>query len=72
MSIGLMVIPVYVSIEYFDGGLYIAWSFITAYVCLVSFIFWWRFKQGKWKSMRVIESPPVILLENPGVPTTEV
>lgn len=72
MSTGLMVIPVYVSIEYFDGGLFIAWSFITAYVCLVSFIFWWRFKQGKWKSMRVIESPPVILLENPGIPTTEV
>jgi len=72
MSIGLMVIPVYVSIKYFDGGLYLAWSFITAYVCLVSFIFWWRFKQGKWKSMRVIESPPVIILENPGVPTAEI
>ena len=72
MSTGLMVIPVYLSVKYFDGGLYIAWSFITAYVCLISTVFWWRFKQGKWKSMRVIESHPVIILENPGVPTTEV
>ena len=72
MSTGLMVIPVYVSIKYFNGGLYLAWSFITAYVCLISFIFWWRFKQGKWKSMRVIEPRPVIILENPGVPTTEI
>ena len=39
---------------------------------VLSLIFWWRFKQGKWKAMRVIESPPVILLENPGIPTTEV
>jgi MATE family multidrug resistance protein len=67
-----MVIPVYVSVKYFGAGLYTAWIFITAYVCLMALIFWWRFKQGKWKSMRVIEVPSTIILENPGVPTAEV
>lgn len=72
MSITLMVIPVYVSVKYFNCGLYTAWIFITAYVIIISFIFWWRFKQGKWKSMRVIETHPAAVLEQPGVPTAEI
>ena len=72
MSTGLMVAPVYISVKFFNAGLFAAWVFITAYVCLIALVFWWRFKQGKWKSMRVIEAHPAIILENPGVPTAEV
>lgn len=72
MSTGLMVIPVYVSMKYFNCGLYVAWMFITIYVILIAIVFWWRFKQGKWKSMRVIEPHAVIVLEQPGIPTAEV
>ncbi len=36
-----------------------AWGFVTAYVVLLSAVFLVRFRQGKWKAMRVIE-PNVI------------
>jgi len=40
------------------GGLTVVWSLATAYVTLLSLVFIWRFRQGKWKSMRVIETAP--------------
>ena len=55
LSLGVMIIPVYVCIQYLDAGLYAAWVFATAYVCALALVFWWRYKQGQWKRMRVIE-----------------
>jgi MATE family multidrug resistance protein len=72
MSSTLLVIPVYVSVKYFKAGLYTSWTFTTAYVILISLVFWWRFLQGKWKSMRVIEAHPAPVVEQPGIPTAEV
>ncbi|MEZ4762107.1 MAG: hypothetical protein R3C26_02525 [Calditrichia bacterium] len=39
----------------FDGGIFALWTSVTAYVCSLCFAFLWRFKQGKWRDMRVIE-----------------
>ena len=36
-------------------GLYTAWCFATAYLIILAICFYYRFKGGKWKSMRVIE-----------------
>lgn len=53
----IMVVPTIISRR--EGwGLYSVWVFATCYIVLVSFVFMWRFRQGKWKSMRVIENAP--------------
>lgn len=35
--------------------LYWAWGFATAFICAMAVCFVWRFRTGKWKTMRVIE-----------------
>lgn len=59
-STTLLVIPVYLAVEIFGAGLYAAWSFATVYVIALGCIFFLRFRQGRWKSMRVIEHNPVV------------
>jgi hypothetical protein len=31
------------------------WSFVCAYICIMGVAFYFRFRTGRWKSMRVIE-----------------
>ena len=56
LSMGVMVIPVYVGMERLGAGLYFAWTCITLYVALLGLVFWWRYRGGKWKNMRVVEA----------------
>ncbi len=39
--------------------IYWAWGFATMHILVMSICFWLRFRNGKWKSMRVIEPSPV-------------
>ncbi|MBI4775098.1 MAG: MATE family efflux transporter [Deltaproteobacteria bacterium] len=55
LSLGVMIIPVFICIRFLDAGLYAAWAFATAYAFALALIFWWRYRQGQWKQMRVIE-----------------
>ena len=50
----IMVLPAWAS-WYYGWGLYWAWTFASAYVIALAFVFLARFRSGKWKSMRVIE-----------------
>jgi MATE family multidrug resistance protein len=52
-----MVLPTW-AVTKFGGGLYTAWTFATLYICLLSGVFVWRFVQGPWRTMRVIEAAP--------------
>lgn len=66
----LMVIPTYLAIVVFKLHLYAAWVCVTVYISVLGFIFLYRFLQGQWKEMLVIEEAPnipasVILPENP-------
>jgi MATE family multidrug resistance protein len=54
LSIGILILPTYLSLEVFQKGIYLAWVFITAYIVILGFVFLFRFLGGKWKSMRVI------------------
>lgn len=54
----VMVIPTWLAVE-FGWGLYWAWAFASAYICLQALCFLIRFRTGKWKHMRVIE--PVVI-----------
>ena len=51
----LMVIPVYVSITYFDAELRTCFAFILVYIAAMAIGFYLRYRGGKWKNMRVIE-----------------
>jgi MATE family multidrug resistance protein len=52
----VMVVPAWACIR--SGlGLYAAWGFATLYIILLAWTFFWRFRQGRWRGMRVIETP---------------
>jgi MATE family multidrug resistance protein len=53
----IMVVPTFCVVQV-GGSLYWAWIFATAYIVAMAVCFLWRFRSGKWKSMRVIEAPP--------------
>jgi MATE family multidrug resistance protein len=60
LSLGMMIIPVYLAVEVLDTGIYTAWTIATFYVCALGLAFMLRYRQGKWKRMRVIESQPYL------------
>ena len=67
VSTCVMVLPIWIGITMFGLGLYGAWFFVTTYILLFSIIFYFRFRGGKWKGMRVIEGT-----QHPGIgPTTD-
>jgi len=61
LSITTVIVPILVACVYFHGGLYTAWFFFSLYVIVLGFGFLFRFLQGKWRTMRVIEAPPPAL-----------
>jgi len=63
-SIGLlsvfgMIVPLYIGLEVLGGGLYYAWTCSVFFLFQLSSATFWRFYQGKWKDMRVIETGSV-------------
>jgi MATE family multidrug resistance protein len=70
-----MVVPTWWGVE--NGkGLYWAWTFASLYVILLALTFLFRFLQGRWRTMRVIEHvppeglPPLCASEGMAAPTT--
>ncbi|HOW28722.1 MAG TPA: MATE family efflux transporter [Elusimicrobiota bacterium] len=61
---GLLILPTYVSMIYFEGGILTVWTIATVYVCALGSAFWWRFRQGHWKSMRVTGECPHCLTQS--------
>jgi MATE family multidrug resistance protein len=55
VSVGVMIVPVYLAVEVFSGDLYVAWTLATVYIFALGVVFMIRYRQGKWKAMRVIE-----------------
>jgi MATE family multidrug resistance protein len=53
-----MVVPTAIAV-WSGASLYWAWGFATAHIFAMAICFCWRFRTGKWKSMRVIEQAPV-------------
>jgi Na+-driven multidrug efflux pump len=55
LSIILVIIPTYLIINVFKMGIYVAWFVTIGYVLALSVIFYFGYKSGKWKQMRVID-----------------
>ena len=53
----LMVIPTALTVL-LGGSVYCAWVFATLHIIGMGVCFWFRFRGGKWKTMRVIEAAP--------------
>jgi|GEM_PF-6439134 len=53
-----------VAIEILGGGIYAAWTIATVSVCALGMAFMLRYRQGRWKRMRVIESEPKVQEES--------
>jgi MATE family multidrug resistance protein len=53
-SWSVMVVPTFIGYA-FGAGLTMMWTCATAYLVLLSFVFAWRYRGGKWRAMRVIE-----------------
>ena len=49
----------YLSVEVWHLGVYGCWALIVGWLVIAASTFFFRFRQGKWRSMRVIESEPV-------------
>jgi MATE family multidrug resistance protein len=58
----VMVAPTWAA-WYYQWGLYVAWTFAAVYIGLLALVYWRRFRQGRWRSMRVIETVPGVTLE---------
>lgn len=59
-----MIIPAYFASVVYNWGIYVTWWFVTLYITCLGIIFYVRFLQGKWESMRVIEEVPLTLPHN--------
>jgi len=60
----IMVVPTWLAVQR-DWGLSWAWGFASVYVMALAATFVFRFCQGKWKSMRVIETVAAVESEEP-------
>jgi Na+-driven multidrug efflux pump len=48
----------YLSVVVWDFGVYGCWLLITGWIWIAAITFYLRFRQGKWRSMRVIDTEP--------------
>jgi MATE family multidrug resistance protein len=53
----IMVLPTAL-VVWLDASVYWAWVFATVHIMAMAICFFFRFRTGRWKSMRVIESAP--------------
>jgi MATE family multidrug resistance protein len=47
------------------GGLYWWWLVVTGWIMVLGVVYLARFLQGKWRSMRVIETDPTEIEQEP-------
>jgi len=54
-SLLTLVIPIYVVVTFLEADLAICWWILTGFVILLCAISGFRYRQGRWKSIRVID-----------------
>lgn len=72
LSLSLLVIPTYITLIVYHKSLYFAWFWATLYISALGLSFYLRFRQGRWRQMRVIEPvAPIIPVDFPAIPTPD-
>jgi MATE family multidrug resistance protein len=54
-SLFAMLLPLYAGIEIFQWGIYFAWYCVLFYIALLFVLSAWRYRQGAWQQMLVVE-----------------
>jgi Na+-driven multidrug efflux pump len=49
-----MIIPIYIGVEILGWGIYACWITLTLYVLTLFSVSLLRYRQGKWKAIRLI------------------
>jgi MATE family multidrug resistance protein len=52
----LLAVGTWVAMKFLGAGLHGCWTLVTVWICLLGVIYGARFMQGKWRSMRVIDT----------------
>jgi MATE family multidrug resistance protein len=60
ISLGVLVIPSFIAITIVHVSVYVCWVIASAYVIALGIAFFFRYRQGKWAGMRVIETTPMV------------
>jgi multidrug resistance protein, MATE family len=60
ISLGVLVIPSFIAITILHVSVYVCWVIASAYVIALGIAFFFRYRQGKWAGMRVIETTPMV------------
>lgn len=50
----LMLVPGALLLLWAGVGILGLWGWLAAYMCVLAVGFWWRWRQGHWKTIRVI------------------
>jgi MATE family multidrug resistance protein len=59
LSIGILVVPSFIAITWLGASVYTCWAIASVYVAALGIAFFLRYRQGKWETMRVIETTSV-------------
>jgi MATE family multidrug resistance protein len=54
LSVVVMILPLVIGVHIFGAGLYFAWCCATAFVFSLFVTSYWRYRQDRWKHVRVI------------------
>ncbi len=65
---GMPIALTWLGIDMLDRGIYWCWTIVTLWVMSIGSIYFGRFLQGRWRSMRVIEHAPQANLEPESTP----
>lgn len=68
-SFFVMLLPVWIMVEYTNAGLYPVWTCAAAYIFVLNVVFWLRYRGGKWQAMRVIEQEAGAAPSEEGAPS---
>jgi MATE family multidrug resistance protein len=52
---GAMLLPAWIACVRHGAGVYVAWTAASAYVVLLGLLELRRFRQGRWRSLRIVE-----------------
>ncbi len=55
VSLFVMILPVYIGIEFFQQGINYAWMCVLMFITSLFIVTSARYRQGKWKDMLVVE-----------------
>ena len=60
LSLVVMILPLIIGVQIFGAGLYYTWTCATGFVFSLFITSYGRYRQGRWKDVRVIEQEPEI------------